>query len=121
MFLYHCHMHVAAAFLYVYLSFAFHFLFIFLFFFLLYIAPLAVLFFFLMIRRPPRSTLFPYTTLFRSDEVVRVVRDPLRVGLGKADSNGRREVEAVHGGTQSERERKLCVGREPGDADSDEA
>src|ERR1044071_9995278 len=26
-----------------------------------------VLFFFLMIRRPPRSTLFPYTTLFRSD------------------------------------------------------
>src|SRR2546429_2601332 len=27
---------------------------------------LALLFFFLMIRRPPRSTLFPYTTLFRS-------------------------------------------------------
>src|SRR2546430_3482303 len=26
-------------------------------------------FFFLMIRRPPRSTLFPYTTLFRSDHV----------------------------------------------------
>src|SRR3712207_8131976 len=26
------------------------------------------LFFFLMIRRPPRSTLFPYTTLFRSEE-----------------------------------------------------
>ena len=25
-------------------------------------------FFFLMIRRPPRSTLFPYTTLFRSAE-----------------------------------------------------
>src|SRR3712207_8095425 len=24
-----------------------------------------------MIRRPPRSTLFPYTTLFRSDEVIR--------------------------------------------------
>src|SRR5258708_11147186 len=28
--------------------------------------PLLFLFFFLMIRRPPRSTLFPYTTLFRS-------------------------------------------------------
>src|SRR2546427_8857335 len=28
--------------------------------------PVAVFFFFLMIRRPPRSTLFPYTTLFRS-------------------------------------------------------
>src|SRR5256885_7564863 len=30
------------------------------------------MFFFLMIRRPPRSTLFPYTTLFRS---VRVLGD----------------------------------------------
>src|SRR5690606_41822050 len=29
-----------------------------------YISPF--IFFFLMIRRPPRSTLFPYTTLFRS-------------------------------------------------------
>src|SRR5688572_31129723 len=28
---------------------------------------LFLFFFFLMIRRPPRSTLFPYTTLFRSD------------------------------------------------------
>src|SRR2546421_2963726 len=31
-----------------------------------------LLFFFLMIRRPPRSTLFPYTTLFRSDAVERL-------------------------------------------------
>src|SRR2546429_9634037 len=31
-------------------------------------------FFFLMIRRPPRSTLFPYTTLFRSHESVVVAR-----------------------------------------------
>src|SRR5260370_22721241 len=29
-----------------------------------------MLFFFLMIRRPPRSTLFPYTTLFRSKKVL---------------------------------------------------
>src|SRR5258706_4122999 len=29
-------------------------------------APTISIFFFLMIRRPPRSTLFPYTTLFRS-------------------------------------------------------
>src|SRR2546422_8696384 len=28
--------------------------------------PVTIMFFFLMIRRPPRSTLFPYTTLFRS-------------------------------------------------------
>src|SRR3712207_7967406 len=27
-------------------------------------------FFFLMIRRPPRSTLFPYTTLFRSGQIL---------------------------------------------------
>src|SRR3712207_7022214 len=33
-----------------------------------------------MIRRPPRSTLFPYTTLFRSDHVGEHLRDrqPLR-------------------------------------------
>src|SRR2546430_4237089 len=29
-------------------------------------SPITTFFFFLMIRRPPRSTLFPYTTLFRS-------------------------------------------------------
>src|SRR2546430_14017911 len=29
--------------------------------------PAFLCFFFLMIRRPPRSTLFPYTTLFRSE------------------------------------------------------
>src|SRR3989449_8555902 len=35
----------------------------------------AFLFFFLMIRRPPRSTLFPYTTLFRSHPLlIRLVR-----------------------------------------------
>src|SRR2546422_4538285 len=33
------------------------------------------LFFFLMIRRPPRSTLFPYTTLFRSDRGREDLRD----------------------------------------------
>src|SRR3712207_5634354 len=32
----------------------------------IYVIALFSLFFFLMIRRPPRSTLFPYTTLFRS-------------------------------------------------------
>src|SRR3712207_8369438 len=33
-------------------------------------------FFFLMIRRPPRSTLFPYTTLFRSSWVISFTRAP---------------------------------------------
>src|SRR2546426_6205382 len=31
--------------------------------------------FFLMIRRPPRSTLFPYTTLFRSEDSAAVAKD----------------------------------------------
>src|SRR5256885_9902714 len=36
-----------------------------------------------MIRRPPRSTLFPYTTLFRSlDRVAAVGMDLLRAGRG---------------------------------------
>src|SRR3712207_7968381 len=34
--------------------------------------PVCLHFFFLMIRRPPRSTLFPYTTLFRSTGIERV-------------------------------------------------
>src|SRR3712207_7081635 len=35
---------------------------------LLYSQSVFSIFFFLMIRRPPRSTLFPYTTLFRSQD-----------------------------------------------------
>src|SRR2546430_7693933 len=38
-------------------------------------------FFFLMIRRPPRSTLFPYTTLFRSRHQLLLQRWPIRHGL----------------------------------------
>src|SRR5258707_5063463 len=34
------------------------------------IVPVLPSFFFLMIRRPPRSTLFPYTTLFRSHTAI---------------------------------------------------
>src|SRR3712207_8340456 len=50
-------------------------------------------FFFLMIRRPPRSTLFPYTTLFRSvgDLVGDLVGVALRDGLG-----GEQELVVVH-------------------------
>src|SRR2546430_10316009 len=40
-------------------------------------------FFFLMIRRPPRSTLFPYTTLFRSNQLSsRSLGDYLQVRMG---------------------------------------
>src|SRR2546426_3475424 len=47
------------------------------------------LFFFLMIRRPPRSTLFPYTTLFRSAGVRLRGRPRARAAGGEA---ARRDV-----------------------------
>src|SRR2546430_13564598 len=48
-------------------------------------------FFFLMIRRPPRSTLFPYTTLFRSDAIVAAIKktnfkDGVTVSNGPVDT-----------------------------------
>src|SRR2546427_8801263 len=53
-----------------------------------------ILFFFLMIRRPPRSTLFPYTTLFRSG-----------AGLGpyKAQAQGTRHGHGQHSVLQRDR------------------
>src|SRR2546430_10818460 len=62
-----------------------------------YIA-LVSLFFFLMIRRPPRSTLFPYTTLFRS------LRPPHRIGHG-----ARRRLA---GGAHADREAHLAGRRD---------
>src|SRR5439155_26948023 len=50
-------------------------------------------FFFLMLRRPPRSTLFPYTTLFRS----RRRRRARWQGLGRGIPPGR-FADAYHGG-----------------------
>src|SRR3712207_7350153 len=49
-------------------------------------------FFFLMIRRPPRSTLFPYTTLFRSD-----TDPPVRLGGRWYPAAGRGKYVAEHG------------------------
>src|SRR5689334_24851631 len=48
-----------------------------------------------MIRRPPRSTLFPYTTLFRS-EPVHVIDD--------REPNGARETRRVDAGDELKRE-----------------
>src|SRR5437660_10184419 len=47
------------------------------------------LFFFLMIRRPPRSTLFPYTTLFRSlsGRLGLVNFDPSSMGINEKKTN----------------------------------
>src|SRR2546425_12873575 len=60
-------------------------------------------FFFLMIRRPPRSTLFPYTTLFRSvpDPVPGRWRSPdgdelAREGEERADLPHQDHVQAGH-------------------------
>src|SRR5207247_9343912 len=50
----------------IFIVFVLYFFFCFFFFFLHFLF-LFLFFFFLMIRRPPRSTLFPYTTLFRSE------------------------------------------------------
>src|SRR2546430_3371423 len=49
------------------------------------------MFFFLMIRRPPRSTLFPYTTLFRSRH------QGLQVRLGRDDLGGADTARHGHG------------------------
>src|SRR6476660_10248587 len=49
------------------------------------------LFFFLMIRRPPRSTLFPYTTLFRS--ALRDLGRDVRVEQHLAERIARRRSE----------------------------
>src|SRR2546430_8808646 len=53
-----------------------------------------LIFFFLMIRRPPRSTLFPYTTLFRSGHQLLL----LRTALGRRSAEGVAELVALVGG-----------------------
>src|SRR2546430_12963808 len=68
-------------------------------FFYLYHARLFLFFFFLMIRRPPRSTLFPYTTLFRSRRPARV--EPLRA-REPSDAGDRRHT------PRHRRRRKVC-------------
>src|SRR3712207_2075903 len=50
--------------------------------------------FFLMIRRPPRSTLFPYTTLFRSFTLSNVVVTP-HLGASTAEAQDRAGITAA--------------------------
>src|SRR3712207_8430933 len=56
-------------------------------------------FFFLMIRRPPRSTLFPYTTLFRSHRLRRAqgwrlsLRSDLKLAQSRVERHGFREAQ----------------------------
>src|SRR5690242_20747252 len=51
-----------------------------------------------MIRRPPRSTLFPYTTLFRSAQLLAVAR----AAAGKARQEAEAELARDRGGRRSE-------------------
>src|SRR2546430_5852336 len=82
-------------------------------------------FFFLMIRRPPRSTLFPYTTLFRSPAVGRAdgaggpqVAQPARqlaVAQRRAVRDGAQGIPHAPlkqrpGGAQGQIERRACAG-----------
>src|SRR2546425_13354812 len=61
------------------------------------------LFFFLMIRRPPRSTLFPYTTLFRSQPPHHIAVPLGRgAGSGRKDQGEERELQVARpGGEQA--------------------
>src|SRR2546430_6788095 len=61
--------------------------------------PNFLFFFFLMIRRPPRSTLFPYTTLFRSHGTSYIQRTASVAGSPCAASGG---VSCGRPGTRSE-------------------
>src|SRR6185436_20397894 len=57
------------------------------------ISPADLTFFFLMIRRPPRSTLFPYTTLFRSPEWTAIPESAPRVPADRpADRTDRKST-----------------------------
>src|SRR2546430_16394399 len=68
-------------------------------------------FFFLMIRRPPRSTLFPYTTLFRSFQRRGRALDPQRVDVGDEDwslaQQGSRVLDAAAGIQQDRKSTRL--------------
>src|SRR2546430_954168 len=68
-------------------------------------------FFFLMIRRPPRSTLFPYTTLFRSKERMRPPRGPKRGWHGPRATSMVAAFSRLQEKTTNARERILLVCR----------
>src|SRR3712207_6882053 len=74
-------------------------------------------FFFLMIRRPPRSTLFPYTTLFRSGLLEDGVDGPqvrlFAVVRGAGDGELlARQAEGVGGPREDERQRLEGLGQD---------
>src|SRR6267143_2959486 len=78
---------------------------------LLFLPPFFLLFFFLTIRRPPRSTLFPYTTLFRSRRTAPGEGRDRGSGHCRGVGRSRRALTAIR------RHRSLCAERQPCDRD----
>src|SRR5206468_12262187 len=80
-----------------------------------------ILFFFLMIRRPPRSTLFPYTTLFRSfhkqmDNRIKLLEEILSFRMqGVEFDNGDMYVDG-HKAASDVRSSLMAVDRKSGSA-----
>src|SRR3712207_7549800 len=69
------------------------------------------LFFFLMIRRPPRSTLFPYTTLFRSCPVHRPPPTDGAMGGSRARTPDNTRLAEQGGGPRPDRPHRPDQGR----------
>src|SRR3989475_8171251 len=69
-----------------------------------------------MIRRPPRSTLFPYTTLFRSpqearDRVVQTLRSAEQLGAETVTLSGEKMSEAILAFARDRNVTKIIVGK----------
>src|SRR2546428_1759491 len=61
-----------------------------------------------MIRRPPRSTLFPYTTLFRSSDCLSLRRRSSSTRCGWAGNGWRRERSEEHTSELQSRSDLVC-------------
>src|SRR5437764_10988215 len=87
----------------------FHYVLFYFFLFFVLFYPLYLFFFFLMIRRPPTSTLFPYTTLFRSFSAYNFERADTGI-LAKHFEDAERECNALlNGGDKSANQPKLAL------------
>src|SRR3712207_8289024 len=72
------------------------------------------MFFFLMIRRPPRSTLFPYTTLFRSSPAVTLLQGqdfPVRYAAPKEGYRGWGGGHSIFKHTESDPDKLAAIWR----------
>src|SRR6266446_10693678 len=92
-------------------------------------------FFFLMVRRPPRSTLFPYTTLFRSHSAEEQYRDhqhrqrdpgaaserakPFEAADCSESAQARSDVGGDHQGDSDDDSRKDAADQQPADRNAE--